>query len=422
MKKIAHYISLENILTNIQYSDTNYSKSLENDINRLIDKNKLEEFNEKIPIANFKYSKKTILTAFHEQGFVIELFNHEKYLICCNPYNKTLRKKFTQINVILVSPIVFIHYLSHQYKNSTEGLLNILLFFADEYNSTDIHLSKNEIKIKKNQLTQTHFYIQTNQFKEIIYYLKLKGNLDPNMSLKPQDGSFSINNKEVKIDLRIASLPTDYEEMISLRLFKPNSQLTTLTGLGFNKQKVTTIEKMLTNKNGLILIVGTTGSGKSTTLYTLLRLLKEKHIITIEDPIEQTIPNIHQTALNEPQGYTYENGLKAILRHNPDIIVIGEIRDKKTAQIALNAAYTGHLVIASLHTNNIESTLLRLENLGCDSFLISYCLRGVISQTLSFKNSNIELESTILYCKKPYIIRNIKNEIHEFIKNNQKID
>ena len=113
------------------------------------------------------------------------------------------------------------------------------------------------------------------------------------------------------------------------------------------------------------------------------------------------------------QGYTFEIALKAILRHNPDIIAVGEIRDKKTAEIALNAAYTGHLVIASLHTNNIESTLLRLENLGCNSFLISYCLRGIISQSLKHENNRVNLLSKILLCKTTYIIKDIKKELHD---------
>ncbi|MEK9727840.1 MAG: ATPase, T2SS/T4P/T4SS family, partial [Candidatus Margulisiibacteriota bacterium] len=241
---------------------------------------------------------------------------------------------------------------------------------------------------------------------------------DPNIAMKPQDGSFNFQFNDIKIELRVAALPTAQEEMISLRLFNPNKEAETLNSLGFSNKKVSIIKHMVQQKNGLILSVGTTGSGKSTTLYTILKQLSDQHVITLEDPIEQIIPNIHQTALNENQGYTFDIGLKAILRHNPDVIVIGEIRDQKTAEIALNAAYTGHLVIASLHTNSIEATLLRLENLGCSSFLISYCLRGIISQSLEQNKNKIELKSTLLLCESPYIVNNIKKELQEFIKQN----
>ena len=150
--------------------------------------------------------------------------------------------------------------------------------------------------------------------------------------------------------------------------------------------------------------------------------MQKQHVITLEDPVEKVIPSIHQTTINQSQGYTMATSLKAILRHNPDVIAIGEIRDKQTAQTVINAAYSGHLIIASLHTNSIETTLHRLANLGCSPFLISYCLRGIISQTLRYKNQRPQLESDLLICQyPPVIISDIKKELTEFMKKNIRI-
>jgi type II secretory ATPase GspE/PulE/Tfp pilus assembly ATPase PilB-like protein len=210
--------------------------------------------------------------------------------------------------------------------------------------------------------------------------------------------------------------------MLSLRLFNLNNNLKNLENLGFESNKINCIKQMINAEHGLILITGATGSGKSTTLYSLLRLLQHRHVITLEDPIEQVIPNIHQTCINPNQGYTFEIGLKAILRHNPDVIAVGEVRDKQTAEIVINAAYSGHLVIASLHTNTIETTLLRLKNLGCSPFLISYCLRGIISQRLVQSKSKTELCSSVLQCTKPHIITDLEKELSLFLKNNKIIN
>ena len=170
------------------------------------------------------------------------------------------------------------------------------------------------------------------------------------------------------MDGRIATLPTQEGELISIRLFNHSQSLTSISSLGFSPQQLKQISNLLHHSNGLILITGSTGAGKTTTLYALLNELKDRHIITLEDPIEKIIPHTHQTTINQLQNYTMDTALKAILRHNPEVIAIGEIRDRKTAEAVINAAYSGHLIIASLHTNSIETTLLRLSNLGISPF------------------------------------------------------
>ncbi|MEC8678759.1 MAG: ATPase, T2SS/T4P/T4SS family, partial [Candidatus Margulisiibacteriota bacterium] len=347
----------------------------------------------------------------------------EKYLITCNPFHSELQIH-QNVPLIIVSAKQFIHFICHQNsKNPIESLFQLILFFADKYNSTDIHIFNNEsIAIKKNGYNQQIIPIYKLTVSQLIYYIKLTAHLDPNITLKPQDGAIMFKYNKINLDIRISTIPTQYSEMVSLRLFNLNSNLKNLENLGFESNKINCIKQMINAEHGLILITGATGSGKSTTLYSLLRLLQHRHVITLEDPIEQVIPNIHQTCINPNQGYTFEVGLKAILRHNPDVIAVGEIRDKQTAEIVINAAYSGHLVIASLHTNTIETTLLRLKNLGCSPFLISYCLRGIISQKLIQSKTKTQLSSSILQCIKPHIITDLEKDLSLFLKNNNIIN
>ena len=154
----------------------------------------------------------------------------------------------------------------------------------------------------------------------------------------------------------------------------------------------------------------------------MLNELEGRHIITLEDPIEKIIPHANQTAINQMQGYALDTALKAILRHNPDVIAIGEIRDEQTANAVINAAYSGHLILASLHTNSIETTLLRLLNLGISPFLMSYCLRGIIAQSLTQFNNKQQLTSDVFICKTPpTIINNINEDLPTFLEKNIRI-
>ena len=276
-------------------------------------------------------------------------------------------------------------------------IVDIIATIIDKHNITDIHIINTTISFKQNQLEKYHLILDESTMKKLRYYIKLHAHMDPSKTQYPQDGALTIRFKTIELDLRIATLPTKNNEMISLRAFHPKNKIKSLSQLGFSKEKESAIQQMITKKNGLILITGATGAGKSTTLYSLLQSLNHRHVITIEDPIEQPIPNIQQTCVNNKKGYTLDVGLTSILRHNPDVIGIGEIRDANTAKIVLQAAYSGHLVIASLHTNSIETTLLRLQSLGCSPFLISYCLRGIISQELvTSKQQTIELKSNII--------------------------
>jgi type II secretory ATPase GspE/PulE/Tfp pilus assembly ATPase PilB-like protein len=419
-----NHLYLSDLPIKKSFNHTNYSTKLLKETMPFLSKRFPDKCIENhIPRATLQNSFYDALMNFKSQGFIANISDNQKYLITCNPFNKSLQNH-QDTPVIIVSPKQYIFFLCHQDNNNPiEGLFKLILFFAEENKSTDIHIYNNElITIKRNGHNQISIPMYQPIVKRLIYYIKLIAHLDPNITFKPQDGATIFKYDEINLDVRISTIPTHQSEMVSLRVFNPNNNFKNLENLGFESNKIIGIKQMIKAEHGLILITGATGSGKSTTLYSLLRLLQLKHVITLEDPIEQIVPNIHQTCINPNQGYTFEIGLKAILRHNPDVIAVGEVRDKQTAEIVLNAAYSGHLVIASLHTNTIETTLLRLKNLGCSPFLISYCLRGIISQKLIQSKGKTQLSSSILQCSKPYIITDLEQDLSLFLKNNKIID
>ncbi|MEC8678643.1 MAG: ATPase, T2SS/T4P/T4SS family, partial [Candidatus Margulisiibacteriota bacterium] len=413
-----NHLYLSDLPIKKSFNHTNYSNKLLKETTPLLSNMFIDDCSENaIPRAALQHSFYEALTYFKAQGFTASISDSQKYLITCNPFNIALQTH-QNTPAIIVSPKQFIFFLCYQDNNNPiEGLFKLILFLAEDNKSTDIHIYNNEtITIKQNGYNQISIPIYQSMAKRLMYYIKLIGHLDPNITFKPQDGATIFKYNEINLDVRISTIPTHQNEMISLRVFNPNNNFKDLENLGFEPNKINSIKQMINAEHGLILITGATGSGKSTTLYSLLRLLQHRHVITLEDPIEQVIPNIHQTCINPNQGYTFEVGLKAILRHNPDVIAIGEIRDKQTAEIVLNAAYSGHLVIASLHTNTIETTLLRLKNLGCSPFLISYCLRGIISQKLIQSKTKTQLSSSILQCIKPHIITDLEKDLSLFLK------
>lgn len=219
---------------------------------------------------------------------------------------------------------------------------------------------------------------------ELIARFKVMSRLNVAEKRLPQDGSFSYIYDKNKYDIRMATLPTIYGENIVLRILNTTLNDISFKGLGFNDDKIEKIKYMLSKMYGLILVTGPTGSGKSTTLLSLVNYLNsgDKKIISIEDPVENKVEGIVQIQIKEEIGLTFEKVLRTTLRSDPDIIVISEIRDEITAEIAIRAALTGHLVLATLHTNNSVSTFTRLIDMKIPKYLILDCLIGIISQRL----------------------------------------
>jgi type II secretory ATPase GspE/PulE/Tfp pilus assembly ATPase PilB-like protein len=214
--------------------------------------------------------------------------------------------------------------------------------------------------------------------------IKIMSNLDIAEKRVPQDGRFNVNFGEESLDVRVSVIPTIKGESLVLRLLRQNRRLLTLEELGMSKDKLDIYNRLIQRPSGIILVTGPTGSGKTTTLYASLTQLKsiDRNIITIEDPVEYQLDFCRQIQVNPKVNLTFATGLRSILRHDPDIIMVGEIRDLETATIAIQAALTGHLVFSTLHTNDAASAITRLVDMGIEPFLIASCLNGAVAQRL----------------------------------------
>ena len=269
----------------------------------------------------------------------------------------------------------------------TTEILEIVLGSAVSLDASDIHIEPEENKAKLRAridgVLQDVVVLNQKIYEALLSRIKLLSGLKFNITDRPQDGRFSILMKDLTIEVRASTLPAEYGESIVLRLLNPKS-LIELEVLGLRKDLLKTFEKEIKKPNGMIIVTGPTGSGKTTTLYAFLRKIHrpEIKIITIEDPIEYHLEGISQTQVAPEKGYDFANGLKAIVRQDPDVILVGEIRDFETAKIALQAALTGHLVLSTLHTNDAAGTLVRLQSLGEKPVNIAPAINMAIAQRL----------------------------------------
>ncbi|MDI6716553.1 MAG: GspE/PulE family protein [Actinomycetota bacterium] len=215
--------------------------------------------------------------------------------------------------------------------------------------------------------------------------IKIMAGLDIAERRLPQDGRFGLVVDKRPIDLRVATLPTIHGEQVILRILEKDQIMMELDDLGFSPDALERFKKSLIKPYGAILITGPTGSGKTTTLYAVLNMInsKEKNLITVEDPVEYRLPGVNQVQINTKTGLSFASALRSILRHDPDIIMIGEIRDQETASIAIESALTGHLVLSTLHTNNAPATLTRLIEMGIEPFLVGSAIDCIVSQRLA---------------------------------------
>ncbi len=218
----------------------------------------------------------------------------------------------------------------------------------------------------------------------VITRLKIIGNMDIAEKRIPQDGRYRLSVNGDDIDVRMSSLPTVHGEKVVMRLLAKQNFLISKEKLGFSKENIKKFDALLNNPNGIILITGPTGSGKSTTLYAMLTELNKgiENIITVEDPVEYTVAGVNQVQVNSKAGLTFSSGLRSILRQDPDIIMIGEIRDQETVEIAIRAAITGHLVLSTIHTNDAPGTISRLIDMGVPSYMLASSLVGIMAQRL----------------------------------------
>ncbi|MBP9722467.1 MAG: type II secretion system ATPase GspE [Gammaproteobacteria bacterium] len=267
-------------------------------------------------------------------------------------------------------------------------LINVLLTQAIKQDASDIHIETYEDKIiirfRIDGILRVVLEPQRALAPIIISRIKVMAKLDIAEKRLPQDGRIGLRVAGREVDLRVSTMPTTYGERIVMRILDKQSSRLDLAQLGMNKKILTQIHKLLENPFGILLVTGPTGSGKTTTLYSMLSVLNQttRNILTVEDPVEYNLEGIGQTQVNTKVEMTFAKGLRAILRQDPDIVMVGEIRDLETVEVSIQASLTGHLVLSTLHTNTAIGAITRLRDMGVEPFLLSSSVIGVLAQRL----------------------------------------
>ena len=278
--------------------------------------------------------------------------------------------------------------------------INTMIEQAIEMRASDIHIEPWEdivlIRFRIDGDLNEIMRLSISSHSALVTRIKIMGQMDIAEKRIPQDGRVEVKLKDREVDMRISTMPTVYGEKIVIRILDRSAFLLSKSQLGFNEKNIKLFNKIIGQPFGMILVTGPTGSGKTTTLYAILNELNKeaRNIITIEDPVEYKLEGINQVQVNTKAGLTFAKGLRSILRQDPDIIMVGEIRDSETAKIAIRASITGHLVLSTLHTNDCPSSIIRLIDMGVEPYLVSSAIIGVISQRL--------VKKLCPHCKLPY--------------------
>jgi general secretion pathway protein E len=267
-------------------------------------------------------------------------------------------------------------------------LVNLVLFEAVQSRASDVHFQPYDdvlvVRFRIDGVLHNAFRLPKHLQEEIISRVKVMGRMNIAEKRLPQDGRATVQVGDRVIDLRIATLPTSFGERVVIRLLDKSTRLYDLRELGMQPEVMDRFRQLINIDHGLILVTGPTGSGKTTTLYAALQEInsREKNILTLEDPIEYQLDGVSQTQVSEKKGMTFASGLRSVLRQDPDIIMIGEVRDRETAVMAIQSALTGHLVFSTLHTNDAASAVARLLDLGIEPYLLASSVIGVLAQRL----------------------------------------
>jgi len=284
--------------------------------------------------------------------------------------------------------------------NTIAKLLQSVFEDAVQVKASDIHIEPDEkvlrIRQRVDGVLQESILNEVSIASALVLRLKLMANLDISEKRMPQDGRFQINVKKHQIDVRISTMPVQYGESVVMRLLDQSAGLLQLEETGMPAPLLSKLRRIIKSPHGMILVTGPTGSGKTTTLYGLLSELNQagSKIITVEDPVEYRLPRINQVQVNHKIGLSFSNVLRTTLRQDPDIIMVGEMRDQETAEMGLRGALTGHLVLSTLHTNDAVTSTLRLIDMGAAPYLVASALRAIVAQRLVRRLCD--------YCKQPY--------------------
>ena len=283
------------------------------------------------------------------------------------------------------------------------NLLNSLIQRAYSANASDIHIEpfedKTSVRMRVDGTIVDYVTLKTNVHNSLIARIKILAELDIAERRAPQDGHFKVRQPEGYLNVRVSVIPAVFGEKAVLRLLSNNARIDNSSAFGMMEEDYQKFQRMLRSPNGIIYLTGPTGSGKTTTLYLVLEELAKRNvnISTIEDPVEKNLPRVNQMQVNPLAGLTFESGLRALLRQDPDIIMVGETRDSETAAISVRSALTGHLVFSTLHTNDAASSAIRLKDMGLEPYLIANSMVGVAAQRLMRKvctECSIEEEMT----------------------------
>ncbi len=347
------------------------------------------------------------------------LTDSDSMRIALRQYQKTLKDEFGEIIMKDASALQVIAEMEEGGEMSEKDLKKIaedlpvvrivdtLLRHAIIQGASDIHVEPMEeevvVRYRIDGILSDAMKLPRHASGTIVARIKVLSNLKLDQKRMPQDGRFKMEMDGQKVAFRVSILPVFFGEKIVMRLLRESRSGFSLEGIGFHGSTLERIHKATRSTTGIILVTGPTGSGKSTTLYTILDLLNtpEVNICTIEDPIEYQMPRINQSQVKPEIGFTFSVGLRSLMRQDPDIIMVGEIRDEETASLAINAALTGHLVLATVHTNSASGTVARLIDMGIESFLLVSTLRVVIGQRLVRKLSEDKL---------PYVLTKAERE------------
>ena len=278
--------------------------------------------------------------------------------------------------------------LAETTKESVISTVNRIVENAVKANASDIHLEPEEknfvIRFRIDGILHKIEELSKEQELTVISRLKIMADMDIAEKRLPQDGRIELKALNKDIDLRVSTFPTLHGENISIRVLDKSTGFIKLDNLGFGPKILDSFSKIIKKPKGIVLVTGPTGSGKTTTLYAALNLIRsdDNNILTLEDPIEYVIPKVRQSQINIKAGLTFASGLRAMVRQDPDVVMIGEIRDRETAEIAIHSALTGHLVLSTLHTNDAAGAATRLIDMGVEPFLIASTLTGVLAQRL----------------------------------------
>ncbi len=336
-----------------------------------------------------------------------------------NKIQNKIRIQYSQLDNPIEKQIeTIIDQIINEEEIKIVQLVSLILDNAIKDQASDIHITPDEdaiyIFFRIDGLLQLNYTIPKVAMNQIISRIKILSKMDISEQRIPQDGSFSHKFIGDKFDLRVSTIPTDLGENIVMRILSSNISSFSLQNLGIEEYESIKLKKAFNKPHGIVLVTGPTGSGKTTTLYSLLKHTNftHKNIITIEDPIEYRLTFIRQTEVNHKAGYTFDTAIKHFMRQDPDVILVGEIRDEETAKLAVRAAITGHLVLSTLHTNDSVSTIPRLLDLGIKNYLISSSVLAIIAQRL--------VRKLCVACKEKVEIT--KNELIKYGANIQSLD